>query len=116
MLFFLQNGYRVIAHVRQAMLGGAKAHYGGIVAFSQTHFTEDLKKITVPVPVMHGDDDQVVPHADSGLLSAQLVQNGTLKTYQGFPHGLPPQRPKRSTPTCCLFCSPERLACPSGRS
>jgi non-heme chloroperoxidase len=74
---------------RQGMIGGAKAHYDGIVAFSQTDFTEDLKKITVPVLVMHGDDDQIVPYADSGPLSAKLVQNGTLKTYAGFPHGMP---------------------------
>ena len=74
---------------RQGMMGGAKAHYDGIVAFSQTDFTEDLKKITVPVLVMHGDDDQIVPYADSGPLSAKLVQNGTLKTYHGFPHGMP---------------------------
>ncbi len=74
---------------RQGMMGGAKAHYDGIVAFSQTDFTEDLKKITVPVLVMHGDDDQIVPYADSGPLSAELVQNGTLKTYPGFPHGMP---------------------------
>jgi non-heme chloroperoxidase len=74
---------------RQGMMGGAKAHYDGVVAFSQTDFTEDLKKITVPVLVMHGDDDQVVPYADSAPLSAELVQNGTLKTYAGFPHGMP---------------------------
>ena len=74
---------------RQGMMGGAKAHYDGVVAFSQTDFTEDLKKISVPVLVMHGDDDQVVPYADSGPLSAALVQNGTLKTYAGFPHGMP---------------------------
>src|ERR1700678_3182640 len=74
---------------RQGMMGGAKAQYDGIVAFSQTDFTEDLKKITVPVLVMHGDDDQIVPYADSGPLSAKLVQNGTLKTYHGFPHGMP---------------------------
>jgi non-heme chloroperoxidase len=74
---------------RQAMMGGAKAHYDGIVAFSQTDFTEDLKKITVPVLVMHGDDDQIVPYEDSGPLSAELLQNGTLKTYAGFPHGMP---------------------------
>ncbi len=74
---------------RQGMMGGAKAHYDGIVAFSQTDFTEDLKKISVPVLVMHGDDDQIVPYADSGPLSARLVQNGTLKTYEGFPHGMP---------------------------
>ena len=74
---------------RQGMMGGAKAHYDGVVAFSQTDFTEDLKKITVPVLVMHGDDDQVVPYADSAPLSAQLLRNGTLKTYPGFPHGMP---------------------------
>jgi non-heme chloroperoxidase len=74
---------------RQGMTGGAKAHYDGVVAFSQTDFTEDLKKITVPVLVMHGEDDQVVPYADAGPLSAKLVQNGTLKSYPGFPHGMP---------------------------
>ena len=74
---------------RQGMIGGAKAHYDGIVAFSQTDFTEDLKRISVPVLVMHGDDDQVVPYKDSAPLSAELVQNGTLKTYAGFPHGMP---------------------------
>jgi len=74
---------------RQGMMGGAKAHYDGIVAFSQTDFTEDLKKITVPVLVMHGDDDQIVPYADAGPLSAKLLKNGTLKTYKGFPHGMP---------------------------
>jgi non-heme chloroperoxidase len=74
---------------RQGMMGGAKAHYDGIVAFSQTDFTEDLKKISVPVLVMHGDDDQVVPYADSGPLTAKLVRHGTLKTYSGFPHGMP---------------------------
>jgi non-heme chloroperoxidase len=74
---------------RQGMMGGAKAHYDGIVAFSQTDFTEDLKKIAVPTLVMHGDDDQIVPYADSGPLSAKLVKSGTLKTYKGFPHGMP---------------------------
>jgi non-heme chloroperoxidase len=74
---------------RQGMMGGAKAHYDGIVAFSQTDFTADLKKITVPVLVMHGDDDQIVPYADSAPLSAELLPNGTLKTYAGFPHGMP---------------------------
>ena len=74
---------------RQGMMGGAKAHYDGIVAFSQTDFTEDLKRITVPVYVMHGDDDQIVPYADSAPLSAKLLKNGTLKTYKGFPHGMP---------------------------
>src|SRR5450631_738574 len=74
---------------RQGMMGGAKAHYDGIVAFSQTDFTEDLQKISVPVHVMHGDDDQIVPYADSAPLSAKLLQSGTLKTYPGFPHGMP---------------------------
>jgi len=74
---------------RQGMMGGAKAHYDGIVAFSQTDFTEDLKKITVPTLVMHGEDDQIVPFADAGALSVKLVQNGTLKAYPGFPHGMP---------------------------
>ncbi|MDN4052927.1 alpha/beta hydrolase [Massilia sp. YIM B02763] len=74
---------------RQGMMGGAKAHYDGVVAFSQTDFTEDLKKITIPVLVQHGDDDQIVPYADSGPLSAKLLKNGTLKTYKGYPHGMP---------------------------
>jgi non-heme chloroperoxidase len=74
---------------RQGMMGGAKAHYDGIVAFSQTDFTDDLQKITLPVLVMHGDDDQIVPYADSAPLSAKLLKNSTLKTYKGFPHGMP---------------------------
>jgi len=74
---------------RQGMMGGAKAHYDGIVAFSQTDFTEDLKKIMVPVLVMHSEDDQIVPYADAGPLSAKLLKNGTLKTYKDFPHGMP---------------------------
>jgi non-heme chloroperoxidase len=74
---------------RQGMMGGAKAHYDGIVAFSQTDFTEDLKKFTVPTLVMHGDDDQIVPYADAGLLSAKLVKGAVLKIYKGFPHGMP---------------------------
>ena len=74
---------------RQGMMGSAKAHYEGIKAFSETDFNDDLKKITVPVLVMHGDDDQIVPYADSAPLSAKLVKNGTLKNYKGFPHGMP---------------------------
>jgi non-heme chloroperoxidase len=73
---------------RQGMMGGAKAHYDGIVAFSQTDFTEDLKKITVPVLVMHSEDDQIVPYVASGPLSAKLLRNGTLKTYKDLPHGM----------------------------
>ena len=74
---------------RQGMMGGAKAHYDGIVAFSQTDFTEDLKKITVPVLVMHSEDDQIVPYVAAGPLSAKLLKNGTMKTYKDFPHGMP---------------------------
>src|SRR5262249_48326285 len=73
---------------RQGMMGGAKAHYDCIKAFSQTDFTKDLKSIDVPVLVMHGDDDQIVPIANAGLLSAKLVKKGTLKVYPGLPHGM----------------------------
>ena len=73
---------------RQGMMGGTKAHYDCIKAFSETDFTEDLKSIEVPTLVMHGDDDQIVPYADSAPLSAKLLKNGTLKTYPGFPHGM----------------------------
>ncbi|MBY5812835.1 alpha/beta fold hydrolase [Rhizobium leguminosarum] len=73
---------------RQGMIGGAKAHYDGIKAFSETDFTEDLRIITVPTLVMHGDDDQIVPIADSALLSSKLLQNATLKVYEKFPHGM----------------------------
>jgi non-heme chloroperoxidase len=73
---------------RQGMMGGAKAHYDCIKAFSETDFTGDLKAIEVPVLIQHGDDDQIVPIADSALLSAKLVKNGTLKVYPGLPHGM----------------------------
>jgi non-heme chloroperoxidase len=74
---------------RQGMMGGIKAHYDGIVAFSQTDFTEDLKKITVPTLVMHSEDDQIVPYVAAGPLSAKLVKGAILKTYKSFPHGMP---------------------------
>jgi len=73
---------------RQGMMGSAKAHYDGIKAFSETDFTEDLKVIDVPTLVMHGDDDQIVPIADSALLSVKLLKKGTLKVYEKFPHGM----------------------------
>jgi non-heme chloroperoxidase len=73
---------------RQGMIGGAKAHYDCIKAFSETDFTEDLKAIDVPVLVLHGDDDQIVPYADAAPLTVKLLKNGTLKTYPGFPHGM----------------------------
>jgi len=73
---------------RQGMMGGTKAHYDCIKAFSETDFTEDLKSITVPSLVIHGTDDQIVPYADAGPLSAKLLKHGILKTYEGFPHGM----------------------------
>ncbi|AXK84109.1 alpha/beta hydrolase [Pseudolabrys taiwanensis] len=73
---------------RQGMAGSAKAHYDGIKAFSETDFTEDLKAINVPTLVMHGEDDQIVPIADSALLSVKLLKKPTLKVYKNYPHGL----------------------------
>ena len=73
---------------RQGMMGSAKAHYEGIKAFSETDQTEDLKSITVPTLVLHGEDDQIVPIADSALKSVELLAHGTLKTYPGFSHGM----------------------------
>lgn len=74
---------------RQGMMGGIKAHYDCIKAFSETDFTEDLKKITQPALVWHGDDDQVVPYKDSALKSVELLKNGVLKLHKGLPHGAP---------------------------
>ncbi|MCU4178468.1 alpha/beta fold hydrolase [Bosea sp. BH3] len=73
---------------RQGMMGSAKAHYDGIKAFSETDQSEDLKAITVPTLVLHGDDDQVVPIANAALKSIKLLKNGTLKVYPGYPHGM----------------------------
>jgi non-heme chloroperoxidase len=73
---------------RQGMMGGAKAQYDCIKAFSETDFTQDLTSIGVPTLVMHGDDDQIVPYADSAPLSVNLLKHGSLKTYKGFPHGM----------------------------
>lgn len=89
---------------RQGMMGGAKAHYDGVVAFSQTDFTDDLKRISIPVLVIHGDDDQVVPYQDSGALSAKLVKNGKLITYKGAPHGIPTTHADRvNSDLLCFF-------------
>jgi non-heme chloroperoxidase len=88
---------------RQGMMGGAKAHYDCIKAFSETDFTEDLKAIDVPVLVMHGDDDQIVPIADSALLAIKLLKNGTLKTYEGLPHGLCSTHPDVVNPDLLAF-------------
>jgi non-heme chloroperoxidase len=73
---------------RQGMMGGAKAHYDCIKAFSETDFTDDLKAIEVPTLVMHGDDDQIVPYANTAALAVKLLKNGTLKIYEGLPHGM----------------------------
>ena len=74
---------------RQGMMGGTKAHYDCIKVFSETDHTEDLKQIAIPVLVMHSEDDQIVPFADAGPLSAKLLPNGTLKVYKDYPHGMP---------------------------
>ena len=88
---------------RQAMMGGIKAHYDCIKAFSETDFTNDLKKTDVPVLVMHGDDDQIVPYADSAPLSAKLLKQGTLKTYKGLPHGMCTTHPEVVNPALLAF-------------
>jgi non-heme chloroperoxidase len=90
---FNRNGAKVSEGIidnwwRQGMMGGAKAHYDCIKAFSETDFNDDLKAIEQPTLVMHGEDDQIVPIADSGLLSAKILKKSTLKTYPGFPHGM----------------------------
>ena len=88
---------------RQGMMGAATAHYDCIKAFSETDFTEDLKAIEVPVLVMHGEDDQIVPIADSALLSIKLLKNGTLKTYAGLPHGMCTTHPDIINPDLLAF-------------
>ena len=88
---------------RQGMMGGAKAHYDSIKAFSETDFTEDLKAIDVPTLVMHGDDDQIVPIADSALLSARLLKKGTLKVYEKYPHGMCTTRAEVINPDLLAF-------------
>jgi non-heme chloroperoxidase len=94
---------------RQGMMGGAKAHYDGIVAFSQTDFTEDLKKINVPVLVMHGEDDQIVPFADAGPLSAKLLKNATTRFYPGFPHGMPTTNADQINSDLLAFLKDQRI-------
>jgi non-heme chloroperoxidase len=87
----------------QGMMGSAKAHYDGIKAFSETDFTEDLKKISVPMLVMHGDDDQIVPIKASSLRTAKLVKNAVLKVYPGLPHGMPRTHPDQINPDLLSF-------------
>ncbi len=83
---------------RQGMMGGAKAHYDCIKAFSETDFTEDLKKLDIPVLLMHGDDDQIVPIAGAALIGIKLLKHGTLKVYKGFPHGMCTTQPETVNP------------------
>jgi non-heme chloroperoxidase len=88
---------------RQGMMGGTKAHYDCIKAFSETDFTEDLKKIDVPVLVMHGTDDQIVPYPDSAPLSVKLLKKGTLKSYEGLSHGMCTTHPDVVNPDLLAF-------------
>ena len=88
---------------RQGMMGGIKAHYDCIKAFSETDFTDDLKKMTVPTLLMHGDDDQIVPIADSALLGIKLLKRGTLKVYKGLPHGMCTTHPETINPELLAF-------------
>ncbi|MGN6228979.1 MAG: alpha/beta fold hydrolase [Dyella sp.] len=88
---------------RQGMMGGAKNHYECIKAFSETDFTDDLKAIDVPVLVMHGEDDQIVPIENSAKLSVKLLKHGTLKTYPGFPHGMCTTHPEVINPDLLAF-------------
>jgi dienelactone hydrolase len=99
------------------MMESAKAHYDCIKVFSETDFTEDLKAIAVPTLVMHDDDDQIVPYADSALLSAKLLRNGLLKTFAGLPHGmctthpdfpLSPTRPLMKAPQSVPQCARDK--------
>ena len=87
----------------QGMAGGIKAHHDCVKAFSETDFTDDLRKIDVPTLVMHGDDDQIVPIADSALLSAKLVKGATLKVYPGLPHGMCSTHPEVINPDLLAF-------------
>ncbi|WPZ37028.1 alpha/beta hydrolase [Thalassobaculum sp. OXR-137] len=88
---------------RQGMMGGAKAHYDGIKAFSETDFNDDLKAVSVPTLVMHGDDDQIVPIADSAILSAERIRTSTLKVYPGLSHGLCTVNPDIVNPDLLAF-------------
>ena len=88
---------------RQGMSGGAKAHYDCIAAFSETDFTEDLKALKIPVLVLHGEDDQIVPIDDSAKLAIKLLSNGKLKTYPGLPHGFFATNPSIVNPDLLAF-------------
>ncbi len=94
----------------QGMMGGMKAHYDCIKAFSETDFTEDLKKFDVPTLILHGDDDQIVPIVAAGPLSAKLVKNSTLKVYPGFPHGMPTTQADQINADLLAFIQERKLA------
>jgi non-heme chloroperoxidase len=100
---------------RQGMMGGAKAHYDCIKVFSETDFTEDLKAIDVPTLILHGDDDQIVPFADSGPLSAKLVKHATFKVYPGGPHGVCQTQPDMVNRDLLAFIKGQALAAPTQR-
>jgi len=117
---FNRPGAKVLQSVidnwfRQGMMGGAKAQYDGIKAFSETDFTEDLKKIDVPTLVLHGDDDQIVPIADSALISSKLLKKATLKVHQGFPHGMCTTHADVINPELLAFVEEGQAARPSAR-
>lgn len=95
---------------RQGMMGGIKAHYDCIKVFSETDLTDDLKAIDVPVLLLHSDDDQIVPYADSAPLAARLLKNGTLKTYHGLPHGMPTTHPDIINADVLAFIRGEHVA------
>jgi non-heme chloroperoxidase len=94
----------------QGMMGGVKAHYDCIKAFSETDFTEDLKKFDVPTLIMHGDDDQIVPIGAAGLMSAKIVKDATLKVYPGFPHGMCTTNPEQINADLLAFIKGEKSA------
>ena len=95
---------------RQGMMGGIKAQYDCVKAFSETDFTEDLKRIDVPTLVMHGEDDQIVPFADSGPLSEKLLKNATTRFYPGYPHGMPTTNAEQINADLLEFVAASRTA------
>ena len=104
----LRAGAKVSEGIRehwwlQGMMGSIQAHYEGVKAFSETDFTEDLKKIDIPVIVMAGDDDQIVPYKDAALKSAELLPKATLKIYPGLPHGMCTTHPDIINPDLLAF-------------
>ncbi|MGN6059572.1 MAG: alpha/beta fold hydrolase [Sphingomicrobium sp.] len=94
---------------RQGMMGGIKAHYDCIKAFSETDFTEDMRSIDVPVLLLHGDDDQVVPIADSALIGIKLLKHGSLKVYPGYPHGMATTHPDEINADILAFIRGEKV-------